>query len=221
MFRCRLCDRWWTRQWEKSYDWERVWSNESELWEAEPAANRDLIERAGAIRDSEPEAAFKLYVEGAEAGCAHALETVGWHYSGGHVVEADWDRAVDHYRRAIGAGSWMATIEYARLLAERGFRDEWESVLEDGVRLDFVPASFWLAHLRYRQDESNRTAKAVRPLLDYAAGEGHPLAQITLMRWMTLGRLGLRAIPSGIGLGFRLARAEAKEEGRRPAASAR
>ena len=44
--RCKLCDRWRARQWEKSDAWERAHSNESELWSEEPLRNRELIQQA-------------------------------------------------------------------------------------------------------------------------------------------------------------------------------
>ena len=94
----------------------------------------------------------------------------------------------------------MATIAYARLLAEHGQLDESESVLRDGVNRDFAPAYFWLAWLRYERAPTRATCRAIRPLLDYAAVQGHPGAKQTLGRLMVKGRLGLFAIPGGLKL---------------------
>ena len=83
----------------------------------------------------------------------------------------------------------MATIHYARLLAELGHYDACERTLENGVASDFVPAYFWLAWCRYEQSKTTKVRGEVRPLLEYAAEKGHPEAKILLARWMALGKL--------------------------------
>ena len=106
------------RQWNESDAWERAHSNESELWSEESDRNRELIEQAWAIQVTNPAAALRIYLEAAYAGSPWAMQQVGWHYRTGAGVAADFERAQDYYRRAICAGSWTATISYARLLAE-------------------------------------------------------------------------------------------------------
>lgn len=202
---CKLCDRWHARLWEKSDAWERAHSNESELWSEEPVRNRELIDRAYSAWTTDPAAAFRLYLEAAEAGSAWAMEAVALHYQTGIAVAADLDKAREYYDRAIGAGSWMATIHYARFLAEHGRHDDCRRVLEDGVASDFVPACFWLAWFRYEQGKSRKVCREIRPMLEYAAGKGHPGAQVTLARWMTWGRFGLSEIPAGIRSTLRMA----------------
>jgi TPR repeat protein len=194
------CDAIWQSHWNESDDWERTHSNDDELWWKDSDRNRALIDEAYTHLDADPERAFKLFVEAAEAGSPRALETVGSFYDTGTVVAADFDRAADHYHRAICAGSWMATIAYARLLAAHGDVDACEQVLHDGVELDFVPAYFWLAWLRYERAPTRATCRAIRPLLDYAADQGHPGAKNTLGRLMTKGKFGLLSIPRGLKL---------------------
>ncbi len=128
------------------------------------------------------------------------MEVAGSYYETGTVVAADFGQAADHYYRAICAGSWTATIRYARLLAAHDFVDEFEKVLQDGVELDFVPAYYWLAQLRYERAPTRATCRAIRPLLDYAAKRGHPGAKHMLGRLMTLGKFGILAIPRGLKL---------------------
>ena len=48
----------------------------AELWEREPATNRELIEQAYAVLETEPPAAFQLYLEAAEAGSPGGMEMV-------------------------------------------------------------------------------------------------------------------------------------------------
>jgi TPR repeat protein len=196
-------------------------SNESELWSQESEPNLELIDRASAVESSDPAAAFLLYRDAAEGGSAWAMLHVGWHYHLGVAVAADFDWAQEYYRRAIEAGSWMATIYYARLLADHGHHQHAENLLQDGVVADFVPACYWLASSRYRRDSSRQTAREIRPLLQHAADQGHPMAQILLAGLMTVGKFGLRYIPGGIRAVLRFAwqdgRLEAEhdhEEGR-------
>lgn len=200
---CKLCARWRARLWEKSDAWERARSNESELWSEEPVRNRELIEQAYDTHKTDPAAAFRLYLEAAEAGSAWAMDVVAWHYETGIVVAADLDKAQEYYCRAVCAGSWMATIYYARLLAEHGDHDDCERVLEDGVSSDFVPAYFWLAWFRYQRCKSRKVCREIRPMLERAAGTGHPAAQVMLGQLMIRGKFGLREIPAGFKLGLR------------------
>jgi len=189
----------------KSHAWERAHSNDSELWSEEGLRNRELIEQAYARFKTDPAASFRLYLEAAEAGSAWAMEEVALQYATGTAVAADLEKAQEYYARAIGAGSWRATLQYARFLAEHDRHDECESVLEDGVASDFVPACFWLARLRYERCQSRKLCREIRPMLEHAAGKGHPEAQVLLGRLMVRGKFGLREIPAGIKLAVQMA----------------
>lgn len=194
------CEAIWRSHWQESDAWDVDNSNHSELWWEDTDDNRALIEAAIARQDAEPEAAFRMFQEAAEAGSPYAMELVAWHYDTGSVVAADFAQAADHYCRAINAGSWMATVMYARLLAAHDYVEECEEVLQGGIELDFVPASYWLAWLRYERSPTRETCREIRPLLDYAAGQGHPGAKNLLGRLMTGGKFGLLAIPKGFKL---------------------
>lgn len=209
---CKLCARWRARLARKSDAWERAHSNESELWSQEPLRNRELIDRAYAAYEADPAESFRLYLEAAEAGSSWAMEEVALQYETGIVAPADFAKAEEYYRRAIGAGSWMATLHYARFLAERGRDDECEGVLQGGVAADFVPACHWLAWFRYYRCPSRGLAREIRPLLDHAAGAGHPRAQVFLAHLQTRGKFGLREIPSGLGSAVRMAIRAARSE---------
>jgi len=152
---------------------------------------------ANAIRPTDPEAAFRIYVDMADAGVAWAMEKVGYQYAWGNFVPRDWERAQDYFRRAIEAGSWMATLKYARLMADRGHFDVCEAVLQDGVNADFLPACYWLAWYRFRQSGTRTTVREIRPLLERAAEAGHPAAALLLARLQVWGKFGLREIPRG------------------------
>lgn len=205
---CKVCDwvnRWFGaryepgcgRLWDKVDAWEREQSNESDLWSQESDRNLELMEQASAIQGTDPQAAFQIYLRAADAGSLWAIQMVGWHYHTGTCVAADFELAQDHYYRAICAGSWMATISYARLLAEHGYFDACERVLEDGMRSDFVPAYFWYARLRLNRSGSRNSCSEIRPLLEYASDRGHTGARLLLAALRLMGKYGLRQIPTG------------------------
>lgn len=126
------------------------------------------------------------------------MEMVAWHYHTGTAVPADFAKAAAFYRDAIGAGSWMATINYARLLSDKGFDADAEAILQDGCSAGFVPAFFRLAQIRYAAAPQRAAGNEIRPLLEHAAAAGHPEARVLRAHLMVLGRFGLRRIPAGI-----------------------
>lgn len=206
---CRLCV-WLSRQFgpdctavrdsiaDRCDEWERAASNDYELWSEQSDYSRDLSRQALAIQDTDPDAAFRLYLEAAEAGSAWAMEVVGSCYHSGNMVQADFGLAQDFYYRALSAGSWMATIRYARLLEAHGYFDHCEDVLQDGVENGFIPSFFWLAWFRYKRSRTTQTAREIRPLLERAAEWGHPEAELLIARLMMRGRFGIRHIPDGL-----------------------
>lgn len=195
---CKLCARLRAHLWEKTDAWERAYASESAPWSDDPVETLERIEQAYAVQNTDRAAAFRLFLEAAEAGSAWALGVVAWRYWTGTDVAADFDKAQEYYRRAMGAGSWMAAIHYARLLAELGQYEDCESVLEDGVSKDFVPAYFWLAWSRHQRCKSRKVCREIKSMLEHAAEAGHPAAQVVLGQWMARGRFGLRAIPTGL-----------------------
>lgn len=194
------CAAIWQSHWDQAHAWDVANSNHDELWWEDSDRNRGLIQEGFVRMAAEPEAAFRMFVEAAEAGSPYALEIVGWHYDTGTAVDADFEQAADHYHRAICAGSWVATIRYARLLAARDYFAEAEAVLQDGIELGFIPATYWLAQLRYYRTPTRATCREIRPLLDQAVTQGNPAAKQMLGRLMTRGKYGILAIPRGFRL---------------------
>jgi TPR repeat protein len=185
---------------DKSDAWERASSNEYELWALEPDQGR--FEQADAIGKSDPMAAFQIRLDLAQDGSVWAMLKVAWSYGfgQGEEVAPDFNLAVDWYIRAIQAGSWMATRDYAMLLAKHRYFADCEAVLQDGVEKDWVPAFFWLAWYRRQQSRSRTTYREIEPLLEYAARKGHPSAQMLFARFMATGKFGFRKIPRGLKL---------------------
>lgn len=196
---CKRCEKFWAAVYARIDEWERDASNESALFSEESDEAREQIERA---QNSDASSALQLYIDAAEAGSIWSLEMVGWHYWTGTGVAVDLYKALEYYHRAIGRGSWMATVYYARLLAEIGHYDDCEQTLANGIAADFVPSYYWSARFRYERSRNSNVCRDVRPLLEFAAGKGHPGAIALLARWMMVGKLGLHNIPKGFRLAF-------------------
>lgn len=215
---CKFCERFWQRFWRHSDDWERAHSNDAEMWSKETDRNRETLDAAAEMSETDP-AALQLYLEAAEAGSVVAMGRVGWQFWTGTGTAPDLAKAQEYYRRAIKGGSWTATIHYARLLDELGHDDACDHVLEDGVAAGYVPAYFWLAWLRYKRSPTRETCREVRPLLEYAAKAGHPGARRKLSQWMLFGKFGVREIFHGAVLSFQLMREYAQAANREPEAA--
>ena len=99
----------------------------------------------------------------------------------------------------------MATIHYARLLVDNGYYEYAERLLGDGVASEFVPAYFWLAWFRYEDSERDGVRREYRHLLEHAAAQGHPGAQLMLASHMVRGKFGFRQTLPGLVLVFRSA----------------
>lgn len=193
------CDALWDDIWTESDEWERIEADQHGIWHRQSAGIQAQALAACELDQSDA-ATVKIYKELADAGSVWSMETVALHYHIGLGVAPDFDLAQDYYRSAISGGSWMATLGYARLLANHGHYDHCERILEDGVDCGFAPAYFWLGWFRHDRPDSNTTRKQVRPLLEYAANKGHPGARAILTQWLIQGKLGVRGIFQGIGL---------------------
>ena len=192
--------------------WERAYAS-SGKWQPEDMPDaRALIDQAEALRESAPARAVDLYREAAAQGSAFALEALAWHYHTGTGVAADLEAAQEYQRSAIVAGSWPATISYARLLNAQDFAEQRDAVLEDGVTAGFVPAHYWLARFRYDESSSAAVLRRVKPLAEHAAAMGHPEAQALLATLKVRGHYGLWRIPSGLRMAFQIAERAARAD---------
>jgi len=233
MARCILCrwlqsiacaesDRLYAAVWSATADWEARFTDEHGFWPDETDENAELIDRARALRGADPAAALALYRTAADQGSPEALELVAWHHQTGTTVPADPHLAAEFHHRAIAAGAWRATIAYARHLDALGHTDLADELLQDGTDAGFAPAFFWLGYLRARRDPTNATRRTVLPLIEHAAARGHPLAELTVARWMARGNLGIGNIVAGtrrlLALAEQLGRAPEADPPATPAA---
>ncbi len=185
--------------WNVSKLWEQDHSNEWELWIADGEDVRERNERANEVHATDPSLALQMRKELADKGSTWAMRRVGQHYECAQGVARDLAQAEQYYYRAQLAGSWMATLQLAKLLFDHRINEKWEGILENGVESEFIPANFWLAWYRYKRTPRRETAVEVRPLMEKAASAGHPGARMILARWKGQGKYGLNEMRRGWG----------------------
>ncbi len=199
----RRKDEFWNEFWKRADLWEFAAADESRIIPDDSDETWELMDRANELKVTDPEAAFAFYMKAADAGSVWSMEKIGWLYWTGTLVGMDLHAAVEAYDRAMESGSLLGIVYKARILSELGRHAECEQTLQRGIEANFAPAYFWMAKLRYEQRPTRETAKQMRPLLEYAAKEGHPTAIHQLDHWMVRGKLGLVDIPRGLMQGFK------------------
>jgi TPR repeat protein len=193
--------------WDASRDWEYSETGYYDLFDADTEAQRERFRQADSALEISPADAFNDFRELAREGSIVSMHLVAWCYSSGTGVRANSSRARRWYYKAIVAGSWCATIDYARLLDKEGWYAECDEVLNDGIKAGLATSHYWLARLRFQRAPGRATAQAAKGLLEYAVDRGHLGAQVALSNLYVSGRLGLRNIPRG----FRLMRERSRK----------
>lgn len=183
--------------WNVSKGWEQDHSNEWDLWAADSEGVRERNEHANEVFATDQSLAFEIRKELADNGSVWAMRQIGRQYEFGQGVELDLRQAEHYYYQAQLAGSWMATLQLAKLLFEHRINENWLGILENGVESDFIPANFWLAWYRYKRSPRSTTALEVRPLMEQAEKAGHPGAKMMLARWKGQGKYGLHEMRQG------------------------
>lgn len=194
---CPTCEAAMAAFWDAMFAWENAETGYSELYYEEPEAVRAQLQETFDLEPGHPEQAFANRLELAEAGSPTAMYLIARAYDTGSGVSADSWQAMNWYYRAICAGSWTATIDYARLLDKVGEYEACDQVLKDGIDADLATSRYLLARLRYERAPGRKAAREVRPLLDRASKQGHPGAEREISRLMFLGKFGFGQIREG------------------------
>ena len=186
--------------WDESRSWEEASCNNHELWDCN--YDSEKLARARELWQCDRQSALDLLSDLSARGLAPISHFIGEVYEYGWGIEKNWNQARDFYVSAVSQGSWMATLDYARLLNKGGFVLESEQVLNDGIEENWVPSYFWLTWYRHGRSANRQTYRDIKSYLIHAAEAGHPMAQALRVRFTLFGKFGLREIPHG----FKLAR---------------
>ena len=185
--------------WQYVYLWESDFGEQWEPWEGDNDWRRRGTQAASLLA-TDPAQALEQMESLSDEGYVWAMRYVGHICSIEGAAEKDSQKAWAHLDRAVNGGSWMATLELAKLINREKLGDDWEPLLEDGVDAGFVPSMYWLAWYRYQRDPGRKSAWAVRPLLEQAVAAGHQGARMTLAQGMATGKFGWREIRAGFRL---------------------
>jgi len=182
--------------WMYVYDWEADFGRD---WEPrhEDESVRERAAVVATLLKKDPKAAIEELSDLAELGAAWPARVLGHFYRDGDVVEQDLRLAEAYFYKAHEVGSWMGSLDMARLLFRYSINENWKVLLENGDRAGFIPSTFWLAWYSSGQSPTLSNARRVRPLLEKAAEAGHPRARYMLAAWKLNGKFGLREIPQG------------------------
>lgn len=183
------------RVWEMSKAWDSAHSNKWEILERE--TDRDALMQAFDLHASDPQAAYRLWLDLAEQGSVWSMFEVAMGYLGERGVASDPGEAERWFRRGLEAGDQRAMMQCVRMAAASGDYAAAEAILQGGVDQGWAPAMFWLAWYRHKQSGSRETIRSIRPLLEAAALQGHPAARMMLGRFMAKGKFGILHIPAG------------------------
>ncbi|MBO6768105.1 MAG: sel1 repeat family protein [Erythrobacter sp.] len=181
-----------------SLNWEREYSKPWDRRIARCPDETDRLQLARAVFPKKPTRSFEIYREAAAEGSAWSMWVVGWFYEQGIVVDRNLGQACKSFAGAIDSGFMRARKSYADVHFDAGNMTQVESVLQPAIGEGYIPACYWLASYRLRQQDYGGPYEAIEPLLVSAATEGHPLAIKTLSWLLMRGRLGFRRIPEGV-----------------------
>jgi TPR repeat protein len=118
--------------------------------------------RGGVARD--PAAALAMYQRAADMGHAKSIGVVGRFHEEGDIVPRDLERAFDCYRRCAEGGDFRGMFHYARLLLERGQREQAETWLRR-VPQTATPAFMEAAHAMLLAGPAPELARLYEPYL--------------------------------------------------------
>lgn len=196
--------------------WDYGRTNDREIWDADPQAEH--VSEAAERLDRDPEVAFYLLLTLAQKGSTWAMVTVGWALEVGRGTPVSLSDSEYWYRRAHRAGCTRATLEYARLLEQRGEVGLAQQTYAAGIASGWGPALFRSALLGLRQARSVETRLQFKPALEQAAALGSPAARVLLAKYMLRGWFGSRYVVQGLPMAIKNLR-ESSRKSTRPSKS--
>jgi TPR repeat protein len=184
----------------------RAWLNKHmnsvAIWERE--TDQERISHAHSLVMTDPIHAFKEYLALAEQGSVWGMANVGTLFQRGIGTPADLTQAEKWYRRAYEGGSDYGLIWLGQLYANSHQYAKAEEVFRMGVERGCVPAMLRLAWVYSKSPDWRQKHGDALTLLEQASAADDLSAKGFLANAMARGWFGLRCIPEGIRLIFRV-----------------
>ena len=191
-------------RWEIVRRFDRDYSWEAELWDEQPEERNEAWLEAGRLLETDPQEAIAAFRTHAEFGHPFSMISLGRCYENGWGVPASLVEAQSWYHKALDAGSWHGGLLSAQALTDLGQGDIAREWLEEAVELEHLPSYFWLARALWPEQKQPGVRARIRSLLEAVIAEGHPEAQWWLAALLGRGYYGLRSIPEGFRMSWRV-----------------
>jgi len=183
--------------WDNVRRFDQDTSNSFDLWDKLPEEVQDQYCEGYDLWDTDPEGAFALFELSAANGNPSAMIAEAACCERGNGTAKDGKRAKQFFRDAVEAGSWHATIHYARFLERAGDQELAYLTLEDGVDAEYTAAYFWLAWLLYKAEPNRRMAREVFSMVEHAVAKGHPGGRWLKAKLLFKGHMGVMRVAEG------------------------
>jgi Sel1 repeat len=199
---CKMCETAHAAVDAKLQAWLNEHMNSVAIWEQE--TDQDRISRAHSLLKTNPNHAFEEYLALAEQGSVWGMANVGTLFQRGIGTSADLTQAEKWYRRAYEGGSDYGLIWLGQLYANSHQYAKAEEVFRMGTERGCVPAMLRLAWVYLKSPDWRQKRGEALILLERASAAGDLSAKGFLANAMARGWFGLRRIPEGIRLIFKV-----------------
>jgi TPR repeat protein len=170
--------------------------------EADPA----LIYQAHDLLETDAAESFRQYLALAESGSVWSMAIVGHGFENGTGTARDLAQAETWYLRAYRAGSDHGLLWLGHLYQESKQYQKAQDVFRTGVERGFTPAMVRLASCYWHSADRPQRRDEALALFERGSAAGDLSARRFLGSLMIRGSFGLRRIPAGIRLLFRVAK---------------
>ena len=202
--RCRFCIQYREQFWKSVDKFEEAEADEFALWQRETDEQRANFDRICMLHSRDPQAAFDMAKRAADAGSVFAMKTLGYYYDTGFSCSKNFPKAQEYYLGAISAGSWIALLDYARMLEREEHSDLADYYIEQAIEADLAAGHYQKAKFSWNRAPSRQTAERIYPHLALAADKGHRGALLMIARLYLYGWCGLRGRFKGLRAFYRL-----------------
>ena len=199
---CKMCEAVHAALNAKLLAWLNEHMNSVVIWEHE--TDHDRISHAHSLLKTDPIHAFKEYLALAEQGSVWSMANVGTLFQRGIGTPADLIQAEKWYRRACEGGSDDGLMWLGYLYANSRQYAKAEEVFKTGVERGRLPAMLRLAWVYSKSPDWRQKRDEALALLERASAAGDLSAKNFLANAVMRGWFGLRRIPEGVRLMFKV-----------------
>jgi TPR repeat protein len=167
-------------------------------WEAEPDLER--LRRARAMLKGDQTAGLRELADLADRGSLMSMVYLGWAYCRGEGVDKNLELGESWLRRAMVAGSALASFHLGMLYKEKNNLNGAFEAFSFGADHNFAASMYRLGVIYRRGYGVAPNREKARELWKKAASYGHAFAMRNLAFCMISGECGISMVPRGVML---------------------